>query len=349
LTFLDGQRTVDVRIIPIVDENSSEQDETILITLIDKDGYDLDPAEGSALITILGDAPTPPVTPSTPENLTVTSFTCNLSNTNALSRVDFVLGYKNGTFVPALPPILMVGVTGNGQLGQRYSFPFDRNVNSITVQNASNRSTYFVWDIRAACSSTTTQPPSPTVVVPPTPTSSLTITSFTCAINPSPMLSRVDFVVTPTVATLVPFNPLLIVGVTGNGQVGTRYSFPFDRNVTSLAVQDAATRSVYFTWNIRAACGMGMARIAEETTPWQVSVLGNPTHGPVEIVVNGAQGKSLEMVMQDVSGRKVMSRSVVPTTNAHSEVFDLSARPSGLFILQTSDGQHSQSVKVVKE
>ncbi|TAE23524.1 MAG: hypothetical protein EAZ91_22065 [Cytophagales bacterium] len=355
LTFLDGQRTVDVRIIPIVDENSSEQDETILITLIDEEGYDLDPAEGSALITILGDAPTPPVTPSTPENLTVTSFTCNLSNTTALSRVDFVLGYKNGTFVPALPPILMVGVTGNGQLGQRYSFPFDRNVNSITVQNATNRSTYFVWDIRAACgttqppSPTVVVPPSPTVVVPPTPASSLTINSFTCTINPSPMLSRVDFVVTPTVATLVPFNPLLIVGVTGNGQVGTRYSFPFDRNVSTLTVQDAATRSAYFTWNIRAACGMGMARMAEETTLWQVSVNGNPTRGPLEVVVAGAQGKSLELSVVDVSGRKVATRRVQPQTADHRETFDLSAQPGGLFILRATDEQHSQSVKVVKE
>jgi len=79
---------------------------------------------------------------------------------------------------------------------------------------------------------------------------------------------------------------LLIVGVTGNGSLGTRYSFPFDRNVNSLAVQDAATRSTYFVWNICQACAnSATARLAEPTATWQLPVNGNPTHRPLEVVV----------------------------------------------------------------
>ncbi len=352
VTFADGE-SVAIQEIDPIEDSEVEGEEYIEIVLLDSPDYDPDPNQSNTRVTLKDNDVAP--TPSTPANLTVTSFTCNLSNTNALSRVDFVLGYKNGTFVPALPAVLIVGVTGNGSLGTRYSFPFDRNVNTLTVQDAATRSTYFTWDIRQACgttqppSPTVVVPPSPTVVVPPTPVSSLTINSFTCTINPSPMLSRVDFVVNYAVPTFAPVNPLLIVGVTGNGQVGTRYSFPFDRNVTSLAIQDAATRSTYFVWNIRAACGAGMARVAEPTATWQVSINGNPTHGPLEVVVKGAQGKSLELSVQDVSGRQLVVRRVQPQTNEHHETFDLSAQPTGLFILRASDKQHSQSVKVVKE
>ncbi len=347
MTFLDGQRTVDVEIIPIVDDNSSEQDETIIISLIDEDGYDLDPSEASATVTILGDAP--PTPPGPASSLTITSFTCNINPSPALSRVDFVVSRGDGSIAPAVAPLLIVGVTGNGSLGTRYSFPFDQNVNTLAVQDAATRSTYFVWNIRAACG--TTPPPSPTVVVPPTPVSSLTITSFTCAINASPALSRVDFVVSRADGSIAPaVAPLLIVGVTGNGSLGTRYSFPFDQNVSTVTVQDAATRSAYFTWNIRQACAApAMARLAEPTASWQLLVQGNPTTGLVNILVKGAQGRSLELSLQDVSGRKLMGRNLQPQADTHRETFDVSALSGGLFILRATDGQHSQTVKIVKQ
>ena len=140
------------------------------------------------------------------------------------------------------------------------------------------------------------------------------------------------------------------MGVTGNGQVGTRYSFNFDRNVNSLAVQDAASRSTYFIWNFRQACAASsLARLAEPTAIWQVSVNGNPTNGPLEVVVKGAQGKSLELSMLDVSGRQIAIRRIQPQTNEYRESFNLSAQPTGLFILRASDGHHSQSVKIIKE
>ncbi len=76
-------------------------------------------------------------------------------------------------------------------------------------------------------------------------------------------------------------------------------------------------------------------------------MLGNPTHGPLEAVVSGAQGKSLEFSLNDVSG--LTTRRAKPQTDEHRESFDLSAQPGGLFILRVSDGQNSQRVKIIKQ
>lgn len=89
-------------------------------------------------------------TATPPATLTVTSFTCNTTN-SMLSSVNFVLGYTNGTFAPTVPPLFINGVTASGQLGTPYSFAFDANAVSLPIQDAATRSTYFVWNFRAAC------------------------------------------------------------------------------------------------------------------------------------------------------------------------------------------------------
>ncbi|UHG92494.1 putative Ig domain-containing protein [Spirosoma oryzicola] len=274
------------------------------------------------------------------EPIGITSFTCNTTN-SMLTSVDFVVGYPNGTFTPALPPLFINGVTGSGQLGVKYNYPFDNNQSLLPIQDAATRSTYFVWNFREACATNTTpnQPPvfngvtsltgvvgtafrynlPPTTFTDPesqsltfatsglpaglgfepitrvisgTPTSpgtsqvtvtatdtgglvasgtftiaisqtatqpqppaSLTITSYSCNISPTG-LSSVNFVVGYTTGGFIPaLPPLLINGVTGQGQLGVQYTYTFDNNQYVLPIQDAATGSTYFVWNFRAACG----------------------------------------------------------------------------------------------
>ncbi|WP_288424929.1 putative Ig domain-containing protein [uncultured Spirosoma sp.] len=107
-------------------------------------------ATTSGTVTISVSDPVP--TPADPASLTITSFTCNTLSTNRFS-VDFVVGYSNGTFTPALPALFMNGVTGDGQLGVRYTYFYDENQYILPIQDQATRSTYFVWNFRAACGS----------------------------------------------------------------------------------------------------------------------------------------------------------------------------------------------------
>jgi hypothetical protein len=88
--------------------------------------------------------------PADPASLTITSFSCNTISAGQFS-VDFVVGYSNGSFTPALPPLFINGVTANGQLGVQYTYVYDGNQYVLPIQDQTTRSTYFVWNFRAAC------------------------------------------------------------------------------------------------------------------------------------------------------------------------------------------------------
>src|SRR5205085_11865583 len=115
------------------------------------------PAVASATVTATGPGGLPASTtftitvsasaaiPTGPATLTITSFNC-FSTNGALSSVNFVVGYSNGTFTPALPDLFINGVTITGKLGQPYSFNFDGNQSFLPIQDQATRTTYFVWD-----------------------------------------------------------------------------------------------------------------------------------------------------------------------------------------------------------
>ncbi len=116
--------------------------------------------------------------PTGPATLTITSFTC-FSTNGALSSVDFVVGYSNGTLTPALPDLFINGVTITGKLGQTYTFPFDGNQSLLPIQDQATRSTYFVWNFRQACAANVTPPNPPTATKPVAPA----LSSQTATVN----------------------------------------------------------------------------------------------------------------------------------------------------------------------
>ena len=71
----------------------------------------------SATVTVL---------PAAPATLTITSFTCITTN-SVLTGVDFVIGYSDGSFAPAVPNLFLNGLTITGQLGQLFTLNFDAN------------------------------------------------------------------------------------------------------------------------------------------------------------------------------------------------------------------------------
>ena len=103
-------------------------------------------ATGTA--TLVVSATTAP--PAEPASLTVINFTCNTTN-SVLNSVDFVLGYPNGTITPGVPPLLINGVTGMGQLGVKYNYTFDNNQFMLPIKDLATNMTYFIWNFRAAC------------------------------------------------------------------------------------------------------------------------------------------------------------------------------------------------------
>ncbi len=285
--------------------------------------------------------------PTGPTALTITSFTC-FSTNGALSSVNFVVGYTNGTFTPPVPDLFINGVTITGQLGQTYTFPFDANTGPLPIQDQATRSTYFVWDYRAACSAGSTPPAPP---APPTGPATLTITSFNCNYTNS-VLSDVNFVVGYTDGTFAPaLPPLFINGVTDMGVLGQSYHFPFDQNVSTLTVADQATRAPYFTWNFRAACGMNSTRIGavEPETTLRVSVVGNPVVGQfAEVDILGAAGESLDLQVIDAQGRSVSQHTVRQAGAVEHQSLRL-GRSAGIYFIQAATPTQSKTVKVIRQ
>lgn len=277
--------------------------------------------------------------PTEPATLTITSFTCNTTNA-VLSSVNFVVGYSNGTFIPALPDLFINGVTIAGQLGQPYTLPFDANVSTVSIQDQASRSTYFVWNFRTACAVPST----------PTPPSALTITSFTCNTT-NAVLSSVNFVVGYSNGSFSPALPnLFINGVTTNGQLGQVYTLPFDANVSTVPIQDQASRSTYFVWNFRTACVGSNARTAvEPVSAWQLQLLGNPVAGELDVLVTDAEGQSLQLELVDATGRIIASRRVQPALARHREVFDCPRHNAGLLLLRATGNGRSQTQKVLQK
>ena len=136
LTFDAGSRTIS-------GTPTTVQTPTVTISASNAAGQ----SSGTFTIAVSASA----VQPTGPATLTITSFTCITTN-SALTGVNFVVGYSDGTFSPAVPNLFINGITITGQLGTQYGLSFDANQNTITVQDQNTRNTYFTWNFRQACS-----------------------------------------------------------------------------------------------------------------------------------------------------------------------------------------------------
>ena len=158
---------------------------------------------------------------------------------------------------------------------------------------------------------TITVSPAPVVVVPTGP-ATLTITSFTC-ITTNAVLTGVDFVIGYSDGTFLPTVPdLFLNGLTITGQLGQLFTLNFDANQSSIAIQDQATRSTYFTWNYRAACTAKGYRVSNEPmAAWRAVLLGNPpVNDYAEMDIQDAAGLTLQLMVSDITGRIIGTQSV---------------------------------------
>lgn len=356
VTFADGQSRVEIEILP-VDDNVEEADEEVILVIDDRPEYDPDPEKGRTGVTIKENA-----VPQLPAALTITSFTCNGSTSETLNRVDFVVGYANGAVTPALPPLFINGVTANGQLGVRYSLPFDQNQFRLTVQDQATRSTYFTWDFRQACLTT---PPSGTTAPPSTgncatqsgtigmPLGIAGVTAINCQTGSFRILttggngSAIDFSNAVGLSNADPTSCLRRVD--GPDLVKAINNPASDVQPFRLRAVQGSQMATY-SFNFKAACS-GSARVGtpESTADWQLTVENNPVGNELAILIEGASGQQYQMELLDLNGRPIAKRRIQPSRTRHREVFDLSAVPSGLFILRINDNHTVKTRKILKQ
>ena len=192
---------------------------------------------------------------------------------------------------------------------------------------------------------------------------------FTMTVYPAPAIPMaVTLTANPTVFLITAKTSLtaLVAGgrppyaydFNGSGDISERNNVATFANVTAgvqalsvtvidttLPVNQTITAVVSVTVNTPTTGRL----FAQPETTWRVSVLGNPTGNDLTILVSEAEGTPLDVSLLDVSGRTINSRRIQPITMQHREVIDISAQPSGLFILQATDDKRRQSLKVIKQ
>ncbi|MBC7572625.1 MAG: T9SS type A sorting domain-containing protein, partial [Spirosoma sp.] len=104
---------------------------------------------------------------------------------------------------------------------------------------------------------------------------------------------------------------------------------------------------VTVNYGCTAPARVAASEVAE--VPLTMTLTPNPlVDGQLRAVVRGAAGQALSAELVDVSGRTVKAQ-VWPVADAEQVVaWDVTARPSGMYILRVQTGKQRQALKVVK-
>jgi hypothetical protein len=74
-----------------------------------------------------------------------------------------------------------------------------------------------------------------------------------------------------------------------------------------------------------------------------VSLYPNPTHGMLNVNLNGYKSEVVKMNIRDTKGSVVMSKEIVKSTN----VYDLNSFPKGVYFVELKSGNNISSSKIV--
>ncbi|GAB3939593.1 hypothetical protein GCM10028805_00240 [Spirosoma harenae] len=106
---------------------------------------------------------------------------------------------------------------------------------------------------------------------------------------------------------------------------------------------------VTLSWDLKAACGR--ARIGVDSPGGQLSltVLGNPVHEQLKVLLKGAQGQSVQFRLTDSNGRLLENRTIGSAGVAEEQIFRLDQSGPGLLLLQATTNTQTQNVKIIKQ
>lgn len=116
---------------------------------------------------------------------------------------------------------------------------------------------------------------------------------------------------------------------------------------TLLARQSG--RVITYGWDLKAACGR--ARVGTREKPTAVltlTVLGNPVHEHLRVLIQGAADQSLQLRLSDFQGRLVESRTIEPAGKEEVQNFHVNQTQPGIFLLQALTPTQHKSVKIIK-
>ncbi|WP_420146758.1 Ig domain-containing protein [Spirosoma sp.] len=106
---------------------------------------------------------------------------------------------------------------------------------------------------------------------------------------------------------------------------------------------------VTLNWNLKAACGRARQRIDGTDRQLTLTVLGNPVHQQLRVLLNGAQGQSVQLRLTEVGGRLLENRMVELPGLAEEQIFWLDHTGPGLLLLQASTLTQVYTVKILKQ
>jgi hypothetical protein len=77
-------------------------------------------------------------------------------------------------------------------------------------------------------------------------------------------------------------------------------------------------------------------------------VLPNPVNNTLNVQINNAKGQNVDVNFMDLQGRSIIRKAVKPTTDNHTESFDVSRQSSGMYMLNVVGETKKASLKVIK-
>jgi hypothetical protein len=122
---------------------------------------------------------------------------------------------------------------------------------------------------------------------------------------------------------------------------------PYPANVTRNEAGNTLVDKVYYFKIGTAAGRVGVSEKLSDETNF-ATVAPNPVTRTLTTVIKGAKGQPVKLNLTDITGRVLLQRDVVPTTNDHREEVDVSGQATGVYLMQVVSPTKKASLKVVK-
>ncbi len=343
VTFTDGQSVVLEEMDPL-DDDLVEGDETVIITLLDSDDYDPDPAEKATTLTIKDKDVSAPFAITAVTTVACTPVAGN-PNQRSLSFTP-QYGGTNGQPISFSVVNEMLPTTAPGPytLGVYIDNP---TIQLRASQTGTANEATLAYNWLAACEATTPTPQ------PDGPFAITAVTTVTCTpVAGDPNRRSLSF--TPqyggTNGQPISFsvvNEMLPTTAPGPYTLGVYIDNP---TIQLRATQTGTANKATYTYNWLAACDNNRARPgAEPGSGLEVRLSGNPiVDGQVSVRISGVPGQPLTLTLTDLQGRVIGTHQVPEAQAQERHRFQVNGQRAGLLLLTVSTPTESKTIKVLK-
>ena len=117
-----------------------------------------------------------------------------------------------------------------------------------------------------------------------------------------------------------------------------------------MARQNGVTAT--YVWDLKVDCGRSQGRLGtdgEAGDGLTLTVLGNPATEQVRVILNGIEGRPVELWLSDAGGRVLENRLIERAERGDEQVFELQRSGPGLLLLRASSGTQSKTVKIIRQ